>query len=278
MALADLNSPFPVSSRGSGRRRRMLALQAAVESHESTVEPPPAATPAQHSEAPRLNPARAIGTRATGASAAIDRIRELVDDTTPRTWVFTGDGFGFETRLARRSWIEHFTDVVRSRLARGKDVVLDTTASRSSFASLLRNLDWQVLRFQPDVVVISAGPDDVLRAETSRDSLQAALTELTEFLNDEGCVVILCSPPLAAGLSRQQAEPLLDTLRSVAEQCQTVFVDHYAMWQTYQAKTGGQLDLLDSSETVPSAAGHRKLARDLINELGIARSGGQQVT
>jgi len=266
VAHLDLNSSYPVSTSASGRRRRMLVMQMAETEAQQT---------SGSTSAPSTNPSRPTITSAppndVASAAAIARIRELVDDTIPRTWIFTGDGFGFETRLAQRSWTEHFTDVIRGRLARGKDVVLDTTASHSTFAGLLRNLDWKVLRFQPDVVVISAGPDDVLRAGDSRESLQAAMTELTEFLHDEGCVVVLCSPPLASGVTQEQMIPLLDTLQSVALRCQAVFVDHYTLWCAYQTQTGKTLDLLDASATVPSAAGHRKLARDLITELGIVR-------
>ena len=193
---------------------QMAATEAQQSSGETTSSPGPSRPTAT---SPQRND--------VASAAAIARIRELVDDTVPRTWVFTGDGFGFETRLARRSWTEHFTDVIRGRLAREKDVVLDTTASRSTFAGLLRNLDWKVLRFQPDVVVISAGPDDVLRAGDSRESLQAAMTELTEFLHDEVCAVVLCSPPLAAGVTQEQMKPLLDTLQSVADRCQAVCVE-----------------------------------------------------
>lgn len=218
---------------------------------------------------PAPAPVHAPPASARRTPPAISRIRELVDDAQPHTWVFTGDAFGFETRLARRSWTEHFTDVIRDRMARGKDVVLDTTSAGSSIAGLLRNLDWQVLRFQPDAVVISTGADDVLRAQANRDSLQAALTELTELLHHEGCVVVLCSPPLVASASSDQMLPLLETLESVAAACQAVFVNHYQHWSQHQSETGSMLDLLNASGTVPSAAGHRKLARDLISELDI---------
>ncbi len=261
MAPPDLNSSYPVSASRSGRRRRMLAMQLA---NTEAQQPSDETTASRPTAASQLS-------NEVGTAAAIARIRELVDDTIPRTWVFTGDAFGFETRLAQRSWTEHFTDVIRGRLARGEDVVLDTSTGRSTFAGLLRNLDWKVLRFQPDVVIISAGPDDVLRAGYSRESLQAAMTELTEFLHDEGCAVVLCSPPLAAGTTQEQMKPLLDTLQSVAQRCQAVFIDHYSLWCRHQTQTGKTVELLDAAGTVASAAGHRKLARDLIVQLEIVQ-------
>lgn len=243
----------------------MLVLHAATEELDQTPlqQPDP--------EAPQPAPPRKRTVRNDAISPTVRRIHDLIDDTAPHTWVFTGDAFGFETRLARRSWVEHFTDVIRGRLARAKDVVLDTTSARSSFAGLLRNLDWQVLRFQPDVVVMNAGPDDVLRAQSNRESMQSALTELTELLQHEGCAVILCSPPLVAGTSNEQLEPLLETLQSVAEACRALFVDHHGRWSEHQAESGSMLDLLNASGTVPSASGHRKLARDLIAKLEITR-------
>lgn len=243
----------------------MLVIRSATDAAAPATDP----VPAPIADAPVTAAPRRPVKAPLPTPTAISRIRELIDDAAPHTWVFTGDAFGFETRLARRSWTEHFNDVIRDRLARGKDVVLDTASARSSFAGLLRNLDWLVLRFQPDAVVISAGADDVLRAQANRESLQAALTELTELLHHEGVVVVLCSPPLVASASSEQMEPLLQTLEAVAEQCQAIFVNHYSHWCRHQADTGSMLDLLNGSGTVPSAAGHRKLARVLISELQI---------
>ena len=254
----------------------MLVLRSAAPQAPAPVEhvPEPETAAAEFpvlEPPPRPSPYQRSATATVNSSPAISRIRELIDDDLPHTWVFTGDAFGFETRLARRSWTEHFQDMIRDRLARGKDVVLDTSTTGSSVAGLLRNLDWQVLRFQPDAVVISAGADDVLRAQANRDSLQAALTELTELLQHEGCVAILCSPPVIASASSEQMEPLLETLNAVATECQAVFVNHYHRWYQHQKTAGSILDLLNGSGTVPSAAGHRKLARDLIQELKIGQ-------
>lgn len=204
-----------------------------------------------------------------------ERIRDLLDDPVPRTWLFTGDSLGFDVRQAGRSWAEHFGDVIRTRLNRKLDVVLDSTMSDGLLTGLRQDAEWRVLRFQPDVVVITPGLADVSLGPGHREDFRNTLEELVLFLQDEGCMVILSTPPsvsLPAGATIQDVYDLpayAGLIRDVARKCDIVLADHFARWQVTLRQNGTLGDLLDSSGLKPSRTGHRKLAGHLLRTLGV---------
>jgi len=204
-----------------------------------------------------------------------ERIRDLLDDPAPRTWLFTGDSLGFDVRMAGRSWAEHFGDVIRTRLNRKLDVVLDSTMSDGLLTGLRQDAEWRVLRFQPDVVVITPGLADVSLGPGHREDFRSTLEELVLFLQDEGCMVILSTPPSVfppAGATIQDVYDLpayAGLIRDVARKCDIVLADHFARWQVTLRQNGTLGDLLDNSGLRPSRTGHRKLAGHLLRTLGV---------
>ncbi|MHC4878305.1 MAG: SGNH/GDSL hydrolase family protein [Planctomycetota bacterium] len=268
MGNASLNDTYPVAA-ASGRRRRLLALRSVAEVEEETHSE---GTDAENGFLPDWWHSRQdeIEDRETSEPTPLDRIRELVDDPAPRTWLFAGDSLGFGSKHAKRGWIEHFSDVIRSHLGRSLDVVLDTTTDEARCDRLLRNVDWRILRFQPDAVLLMPGPGEVSQLEFNADRLRDALAALVDRLREEGSEVVLCTlPPLRS--SSDELTDRLDTLaaivREVAISSQILLVDHAERWGGTAEAESRETRLLDKSGTRPTQHGHRKLARNLIQTL-----------
>lgn len=268
MSNASFHEAYPVAA-ASGRRRRLLALRSAV-----GFEPiPEEIDPELREHSADSEPAEASDR--DSADTPVDRLRHLVDDPAPRTWLFAGDRLGFGSKHARRGWIEHFSDVVRGHLARSLDVVLDTTTDEARCDRLLRNLDWRILRFQPDVVLLMPGPGEVSQLAFDEARFGEILSNLVARLREEGCEVVLCTlPPLKSTSKelRQRLESLAHHVRTVAADSETVLVDHARHWKTAANPERKDSRLLDRSGTRPTAFGHQQLARNLIRALRLPLS------
>jgi len=259
-----------------GRRRRMLAIQSAIDAESSpdnaefTFQPDAHHEPSLESETLHESTVSAPPSFANDG----DRIRELLEDVQPRTWVFTGDDLGFEVQQALRGWIEHFSDFIQQKLERKQDIILNSSFADSKIEHLLNDVEWRILRFQPDVVLLmpssaecAARGDD----EEFRDTLQ----QLTERLHDEGCTVVLNTPPCPANASNSVTKTMktaASRIRSVADQSGAVLADHFSHWHATVQQDGTNANLHEKSGQQPSARGHRELARRLLKSLNVRSS------
>ena len=263
-----MHDAYPVAA-ASGRRRRMLALRSSAEFDAASLHDESDADAGflpdwwhERQAEPRLVEPE--------SETTLDRIRRLVDDPAPRTWLFAGDSLGCGSKHAKRGWLEHFSDVVRSHLARSLDVVLDTTTDEARCDRLLRNLDWRILRFQPDVVFLMPGSGEVGQLTFDTARLHATLSSLVERLREEGCEVVLCTlPPLQSTSDElaQRLSTMAQQVRSVADASGALLVDHVDQWSSGGDSNPASDSLLDKSGTRPTQQGHQKLARNLIRSL-----------
>lgn len=201
------------------------------------------------------------------------RILELLDDVQPKTWVFTGDNLGFEVQQARRGWIEHFSDFIHERIGRHHDIILNSSTAESTIARLLQDIDWKILRFQPDVVLIMPSIREC-GEHGDRDEFRNTLLQLVEHLHGEGCTVVLSTPPGPQGCDETLAKTLrtaVSRIRAVATRSGAVFSDNFSHWQAVMERDGPADGLHDGQEN-PSPRGHRELTRRLLKALNVSTS------
>ena len=222
-----------------------------------------------------INGASSPASDSTAASTSSandgERIKELLEDVQPRTWVFTGDNLGFQVEQARRGWIEHFSDFVREKVERKQDIILNSSFADSSIEHILNDVEWRILRFQPDVVLVMPSADECARhgeADEFRDRVQ----QLVERLHDEGCTVVLNTPPCPADANHSTTKSMktaASRIQSVATGTGAVLADHFSHWQATIQHDGSNANLHAESRKQPSARGHRELARRLLKSLNI---------
>ena len=257
----------------------MLAIRSASEvpsAIDSNVDLTSPSDPdeASAASAESTTPREAATAAPTSFASDRDRIQELLDGVDPRTWVFTGDNLGFEVQQARRGWIEHFSDFVHEKLQRKHDIILNSSLANSTIDHLLKDVEWRILRFQPDVVLVM--PSAAECAERGADDeFRATLQQLTDRLHEEGCSVVLNTPPCPANASQSVTRTMktaASRIRAVATQTGAVLADHFSNWQATTQRDGTNANLHEESGQQPSARGHRELARRLLKSLNIRSS------
>lgn len=270
------NSAGQIGASRRGRRRRMLAIQAAADHQTLDVDfkavaplPESVTGPVNKSTAPANSPVVAISP--TLSANDNERIQELLEDVQPRTWVFTGDNLGFQVEQARRGWIEHFSDFIHEKVERKQDIILNSSFAESTIEHILNDVEWRILRFQPDVVLVMPSTNEC--ASHSEDQeFRDTLQQLVERLHDEGCTVVLNTPPCPADANHSTTKSMktaTSRIRSVATKTGAVLADHFSHWQATIQHDGSNANLHAEFRNQPSARGHRELARRLLKSLNI---------
>ncbi len=247
-----------ISSVSRTRRRRLLAIQSAGRGVSAV------------SNSTTLGLASELSTSPERQSA-YDQVREYLRGTTPRTWLFVGDCLGFAPHIVRRSYIEYFNDMLRTRLNRAADAVVDITITDSSLLKLRDQMPSRLLRFRPDVVFCMPGLQDVATAVAGRESFEGALHDLVATTAEHGCQLVLAAPPLLLAAEKDEFSDLpayVDILRRVAEQRGLLLVDHWKYWELAR-ETRDIDEWVDVSCTRLLHEGHRRASQLLLRTLGV---------
>lgn len=243
------------SAAARNRRRRAVAIAAAQ--HNQQVSSSPAREPAP------LTP------RSSNAAAA--RIRDMLDDTVSRTWVFAGDNLGYDPSQVKRSYPELISDYVRTKLGRKLDAIIDLTIPESSIHSLRDSVEWRLAKFQPDVVCLMPGLNDFSAGREGVDAFMQSIEDLAEFLEHEGTVMVLCTPPVNLAAEREphhESYVYVQAIRNCAAAFGLVLIDHWKYWQAAQ-KTQPIQDWATAEGTQLLLEGHKRLARHTLRSLGV---------
>lgn len=206
-----------------------------------------------------------------GCQSAYDQVREYLRGSTPRTWLFVGDCLGFAPHAVRRSYIEYFNDMLRTRLNRVADAVVDITITDSSLLKLRDQMPSRLQRFRPDVVFCMPGLQDVATAVAGRESFELALNDLANITAEQGCQLILATPPLLLAAEKDEFSDLpayVDILRQVAQQRGLLLVDHWKYWELAR-ETRDVDEWVDVSCTRLLHEGHRRASQLLLRTLGV---------
>jgi lysophospholipase L1-like esterase len=201
-------------------------------------------------------------------------IRELLRGSNPVVWVFAGDSItlGALSTGGERSYCEHFAARVRWGMRRDHDVVINTSAAAETSQSLLEDLEWRILRFQPDVVSMMIGINDATAGHMGRSEFRRNLQHIVGCTRAEGALVLLHTPPrvdLERLTTHVDLRAYVRILRELARELDVPCVDHWAFWKNTAAGGDTINDWLAGDGLHPTAAGHRGLARLLFTRLGI---------
>jgi lysophospholipase L1-like esterase len=158
--------------------------------------------------------------------------------------------------------------------------VINSGRSGDSMEGGLERFDRDVLRFDPDIVLIGYGANDCVKVtpETFKQQTVEAIRRLRAHNPD--CVVILrTSTPfinMYTGLEEEIHEgngrrvtiadraSFAEVFRQVADEQQTLLVDHYALWQaSMESSCRGDLCALMGNPVHPNHTGHRRLYHEV---------------
>ena len=185
----------------------------------------------------------------------------------PITWVLTGDSIthGAKHTAGARSYPEHFAERVRFELKRPRDIVVNSGISGDTADGILRDFDWRVGRFKPDVVSINIGMNDCARGAGDRDEFATRLRELVRRTRAIGAVPLLhTTNTILPEKSRAELPAFNAVAQKIAKEEGAILVDHWSHW----TKQGDVKDWLNDP-LHPNAVGHAEMAKVLFRAIGI---------
>lgn len=191
----------------------------------------------------------------------------------PLTWVFTGDSIthGAKHTHGTRSYVEHFAERVRWELGRGRDIVINTGLSGEKTDGLLRDFDWRVARFKPEVVSIMIGMNDCVRGPDQREAFRTNLCTLIRQTRALGAIPVLHTPnpiDFPKAQERRDLPAYAALVADVARDQNVLLVDHWQHWQT-ACPTPDQLAPWLNDPIHPNPRGHREMAMLTFQVLGL---------
>ncbi len=193
-------------------------------------------------------------------------VKRLLDGDKPVTWMFAGESAASAADQAqgRRNFTDHFSDRIRTELGRMLDVVINTGDANETCANLLKNLEWRVLRFHPEVVCLLLGRNDARQGPAGREAFQKSLEEIVGAIREAGSILVLHTPnridPARAG-HLADLRSYVRILRNVAQSHNLPLIDHWEHWKQQKPDSESLRAWLSADGVQPGVYGQREMAK-----------------
>lgn len=200
----------------------------------------------------------------TPASAANNTIVFIGDSITFGAWSVNPDG----TQLTGIAVEQKFSFLIGQ--AHGFSTIINKGKPNDTVAGLQARLQTDVISYNPDMVVIMIGRNDVNDAGysvlTPVSTYKQKLSEVVQSLKNAGITRVLILSPNVMNHGyylNTNIIPYLDAMAQVAQENGVYYIDVFSMWASYKwsaAATVAEYDALYYNNTHPSAAGHAAIA------------------
>jgi lysophospholipase L1-like esterase len=202
-------------------------------------------------------------------------VKDLLAGKKPAVWVFAGDGLTLGARHTggQRNYCEHFAEELRFGLGRHLDVVINTSSHAETSRSLLDDLEWRALRFQPAVVSVMIGVNDAVAGPEGRAEFRKNLEHIIACIRAEEAIPLLHTPPridLDRATTHADLRAYVRLIRDISSELDVPCVDHWAFWIDIATMEPVGKNWLAADGLNPTAAGHRAMADLLFRQLAIA--------
>ena len=209
----------------------------------------------------------------------LNRIREHFADEgkTPWCWLFYGDSIthGASHTHGWRSFPEIFAERVRWEIRFLQDIVINTGISGNTSADLLQDYDWRCRHWQPQVVFLLIGTNDIVKLR-DLGQYRANLLKLVSQIRADGAIPVLQTyPPIqkipnnSNYLKRYAEMPAYnETVRETAQKEEIILVDHDRAWRSFASDPVALAERLGES-IHPGALGHLEMAKEIFRCLEI---------
>lgn len=198
------------------------------------------------------------------AKADNDTIVFIGDSITFGAWSINPDG----TQLTGIPVSQKFSTLIGQ--AHGFSTIINKGKPNDTVAGLQARLQTDVISYNPDMVVIMIGRNDVNDASysvlTPVSTYKQKLGEVVQTLQSNGINRILILSPNVMNHGyylNTNIIPYLDAMAQVAQESGVHYIDVFSMWASYKwsaAATVAEYDALYYNNTHPSAAGHAVIA------------------
>ncbi|HEY3332738.1 MAG TPA: SGNH/GDSL hydrolase family protein [Capsulimonadaceae bacterium] len=156
--------------------------------------------------------------------------------------------------------------------------IINSGIGGNHLAQGLVRLERDVLRFDPDIAIISYGMNDV--SSTTPEIFGQQLTEAIRRIREHNaCSIILRTPnpmvdmwsgkeqktvPQDGAMVPRDLAPFAEAIREVSREQDTLLVDHYALWtESMKSPCYGDFLALMHDPVHPNELGHRRLYHEI---------------
>ncbi|MCA9070757.1 MAG: hypothetical protein KDA84_17625, partial [Planctomycetaceae bacterium] len=193
-------------------------------------------------------------------------VKRLIDGDKPVTWMFAGESAASAADLAqgRRNFTDHFGERIRTELGRMLDVVINSGNTNETAANLVKNLEWRVLRFHPEVVSLLIGRNDAERGVVGCEEFQNSLEQIVQMVRESGAILVLHTPNLVDTTRADHLSNLpryVEIIRDVAKTYNLPLIDHWQHWKEQKPDTTSLRTWLSADGVQPGVYGQREMAK-----------------
>ena len=197
----------------------------------------------------------------------------ITQKKSPLTWLITGDSIthGCMHTKGGRNYFEHFNELIRWDMGRKNDVMINTGISGDRMPGILKDWNFRVARFEPQIISLNMGMNDCGAGQANLARYKADLKTFVKKARDLKAVVILQVPSIAlpADKNRQTTLPMYSkAIREVAQEDKVLLVDHPAHFYHYK-KTAQDLKTWMNDNIHPNDKGQIEMFKKMTQDLGL---------
>ena len=158
--------------------------------------------------------------------------------------------------------------------------VINSGISGDSLPGCLNRLERDVLRFQPDIVIVSFGTNDCSKKDP--EGFRELYRDLLQKICGTGAIVVTRTPTPVINMENgsiinlQESSPYhaleryVEVIREVSAELDVYCIDHYNSWmKSAGTKYRGEMMMLMGNSVHPNGNGHRRLYYELAPHFGL---------
>ena len=204
----------------------------------------------------------------------MNSINKILESEKPAKWLFCGDSIthGVYHTFGMHDYVQIFEARVRWELKRYTDIVIRTATTNWTTQSILDNIEWCILQFQPDVVSLMIGMNDAncLTLDQFIDNYHQILDIIKSKTKSE---IIIHTPntiiPNSDTRREQELPAIVEEIRAIGKEYNLMVIDHYAEYSKARTDDPRRTYSWMSDSIHPNVMGHKAFARLIFKELNI---------
>lgn len=196
-------------------------------------------------------------------------IKELaLQNGVPNSWVFLGDNStaGNGSTYGHKNYVEYFEERIRWELRGSADVnreryVVNSGVDGATSTEILNNFDKWVTEFDPELVSIMIGGQEIITPAEFEENLRSILNKVSEI----GATPMIQTPVIQNG----DVSEYVDIILKLSNELNIPVVDHYNKWNDLYKVQPHLKESWLNSDLDPNHRGHMQIAKDMMTALGI---------
>lgn len=181
--------------------------------------------------------------------------------------------------LGYKNWVQLMESNFYSIFPK-RATTINSGVSGDSLPGCLNRLERDVLRFQPDIVIVSFGANDC--ANEDPEGFRVMYRDLLKKLLEAGAIVVTRTPTPWVNMETGRIQThrangkIIDlerysaVIREVSAELDVYCIDHYTLWmKSAESMYRGEMMMLMGNSTHPNGNGHRRMYHEIAPHFGM---------